>query len=164
MKIGCGCAAMIAAGVASCAAPAARADRTFRAVLSGSEVVPPTGSPGTGSATLTFREATGELLVVGGHDGLLGTVQAIAIHGPADPGQTAPPLFGMAFAGPPQRFFSGAPHPDTEQVRALFRHELYLQIRTTRYPNGEIRGQIVPPPAAAVPLVCGLVLRRRRPA
>ena len=172
----------------------ARADQlVFTATLTGSQEVPPTGSAGTGTALVTLNTATNLLTVNVSFAGLgsptvashihccapLGTNAMVATAVPTFPGfplgvttgtylmtfdltnvSTYNPAFitahGGTVAGAQAAFIAG-----------LIAGQTYLNIHTSQFPGGEIRGQLqaVPEPASLVLLttgVLGAALRRRR--
>lgn len=175
-------------------APAAQAADIYRAVSSGPAESPPNGSPGSSIATL---EIEGSLLraEVPFSDLVAGTTVAHihcctteAFTGVAPPaislvdfpmmvtageythtfdlGEAAvwEPAFLAQFGGTP----SGA---SSALLAAMNANQAYLNIHTTRYPNGEIRGFVVaapiPEPATWGMLGIGLaglaLMARRRP-
>ena len=124
-----------------------------------SQVVPPTGSPGTGSGFVTFDTDLSELMWEISWEGLLGDVIAMHFHGPAPPGMNAgielpipgleSPSIGSAIITPVQA---------ADLLAGLW----YVNIHTTRFPGGEIRGQVVPAPGALALLALGALSQRRR--
>jgi hypothetical protein len=123
------------------------------------------GRTGSGSGTLTVHD--GLLLDYGiTFSGLSGTVNNQHIHGPALPGVNAGVL--VPFAAPVGNLLSGANVSITQTALDHMNNGLaYVNIHTTTFSGGEIRGQItlVPEPTTATLLglgVAGLVVARRR--
>jgi MYXO-CTERM domain-containing protein len=157
------------AGV-SCATPI-----TFAGLLSGSTENPGSGSPGTGSALVTYDSATHMLLVDVTFSGLEGTTTASHIHCCVSPNGSA----GVAttvptFAGFPLGVTSGsysntldltsassfnpafvaANGGTTAAAEATLATGLedgmaYLNIHTTMFPGGELSAFLLPVPEPA---------------
>lgn len=111
----------------------------YEARLTGSQEAPPNNSPATGYSTLTLYQ-DGSAYVSLSYTTLQGTYQAAHIHGPAPVGEIAGILFTL-----PAEEFSG--HPITlssEQMRDLARGDLYINVHSSIFPEGEIRGQYGP--------------------
>jgi hypothetical protein len=156
--------------------PSAYADTiTFTATLSGATEVPPTASAGTGSATVILDTTAQTLLVNVAFSGLTGTTTASHIHCClASPFQAA--NAGVAtqtptFVNLPLGVTSGSfsqlldltlassynPAFITAQggtvagaeaalIAGMENGESYLNIHTTSFPGGEIRGFLTPTP------------------
>ncbi|MGX9220454.1 CHRD domain-containing protein [Massilia varians] len=164
-------------------APAAQAADIYRATSSGPAESPPNGSPGSSIATL---EIDGSLLraEVPFSDLVAGTTVAHihcctteAFTGVAPPAISLVDFPMMVTAGEYTHTFdlgeaavtpSGA---SSALLAAMNANQAYLNIHTTRYPNGEIRGFVVaapiPEPATWGMLGIGLaglaLMARRRP-
>jgi hypothetical protein len=156
--------------------PAAYADTiTFTATLSGAREVPPTGSAGTGFATVVLNTTANTMFVDVIFSGLTGTTTASHIHccvaspflnvnaGVA----TQVPTFLNLPLGVTSGSFTqlldltlassynpafvtaeGGTVPDAEAalVAGMENGESYLNIHTTTSPGGEIRGLLAPTP------------------
>ncbi|MBW2397186.1 MAG: CHRD domain-containing protein [Deltaproteobacteria bacterium] len=123
-----------------------------------------TGSPGTGSATITFDTGTNMLTWSVTWSGLLGTPTLMHFHGPALPNQNAGAQVGIGVAGPP---VVGNAALSAGQAADLLAGLWYLNLHTTAFAGGEIRGQVlsVPEPTTLALVGGGLFLlavRRRR--
>ena len=157
-----------AAALALLAAPLSGQTTIFTATLSGSQEVPSNPSPGTGSGTLTLNNTTFAWTLTGTFSGLTGTTTDAHIHGPAAPGVDAPPVVGISFtSGATSGSFSGSGTFTSSQANDLLAGLYYINIHSTTYLGGEIRGQLtaVPEPATyacAVGIVALLAAAARR--
>lgn len=166
--------------------PAARADQlVFTTTLTGAQEVPPTGSPGIGSALVTLDTVTNILTVNASFAGLVSPTVASHIHCCAGPGVTAIvatavptfpgfPLgvttgtylmsFDLTSASTYNPAFITAHGGTVAGAQAAFITGLtngltYLNIHTMQFPTGEIRGQLgeIPEPASLLLLATGLL-------
>jgi len=146
----------------------------YTATLSGSAVVPPTGSPATGSALLTL---TDDLLTVDlSFSGLTAPATQGHIHCCMPPG---PPVLAIVLAGFPlatsgtyshvfdlldlntytanfRNIFGGGTAAGAEAalIAAFNESRAYFDIPNANFGGGEVRGQISPmPEPATLPLV-----------
>ena len=111
----------------------------FRAAIDGAQPVPPTGSPGTGLGCFTL-DANNMLSYEVSFSGLLGIETAAHIHGPAPVGVNAGVQFPFPLGSPKIGVFG----PLTAvQVADLSNGLYYVNIHSTLFPGGEIRGQIL---------------------
>ncbi|HEY8226914.1 MAG TPA: CHRD domain-containing protein [Pyrinomonadaceae bacterium] len=174
----------------------ARADQlVFTTTLTGSQEVPPTGSPGIGSALVTVDTVTNLLTVNVSFAGLVSPTIASHIHCCAGLGvnamvATAVPTFpgfplgvttgtylqtfDLTLASTYNPAFITAHGGTVAGAQAAFiagltSGQTYLNIHTSQFPGGEIRGQLqaVPEPTTLVLLSMGVIgalgaLRRYR--
>lgn len=173
----------------------AKADQlAFVATLTGAQEVPPTGSPGIGSALVTLDTVTNMLTVNVSFSGLVSPTIASHIHCCTPPGvnamvaTTVPtfpgfPLgvttgtylqtFDLTLASTYNPAFITAHGGTVAGAQAAFiagltSGQTYLNIHTSQFPGGEIRGQLqaVPEPATLLLMGTGLmaavgVIRKR---
>jgi hypothetical protein len=116
--------------------------KSFTAALSGTQEVPPTASAATGMAKATLA-ADGTLHWNVTYMGLSGPAMAAHFHGPAAPGANAGVVvnIGQMGLGSPMQ---GSAHLTEAQVADLMAGHWYVNIHTASYPDGEIRGQVMP--------------------
>ena len=110
----------------------------LRAFLAGTQEVPATSSAGAGTASFTYDETTRELLFGITLRSLEGVETAAQIHGPALPGQNAPILFTLPLGNA-----SGTLVLTPAESADLLTGRWYVNVLTTAFPDGEIRGQIL---------------------
>jgi hypothetical protein len=124
------------------------AQTTFQAFLTGLGENPANASPGSGFGTVVLNLAQDQITVNENWSGLLAPTTASHIHGPGGLGTNAPVLFPFsgvpnATAGSiPEQMFAITP----TQVDYLFSGYLYMNVHTSLFPGGEIRGQLLPVP------------------
>lgn len=121
----------------------------YLAVLNAGQEVPPTPSNAIGVAFLTLNRETTDLCYSISFTVLDGLETAAHIHGPADPGDNAGVLFdispsppGLSPLGSPK---TGCVGPLSKREReALMKGLFYIDIHSDVFPDGEIRGQVMP--------------------
>jgi len=157
---------------------------TFFTTLSGANEVPPTGSPGIGSAVVTIDVAANFMEVLVTFSGLgsptiaahihccgpIGTNQMVATTVPFFPlfpigvtSGTYDHIFNMADAGSYNPAFITAHGGTVASAEAAFfagmlAGQTYLNIHTVQFGGGEIRGQLRIPEPATLALVAGGLL------
>ena len=132
----------------------------YSASLSGANEVPANPSPGTGSAFLVYDDVANTLTTSISFCGLTAGLTASHIHGPAAPGVNAGVLHGFpatplgSMCGSYGDVWSGL---TATQVGYLNDGLLYINLHTTNFPGGEIRGQIYPDATPSRPMSWGRI-------
>jgi hypothetical protein len=113
----------------------------FDAYALGSKETPPNGSPGIGVGVFTLLPG-GQLQYTANASGTIGTVDQAHLH-EGLPGIPGGVIFPLTKTGPTT--WSGMTGVLTAVQRAKLRAGFYyLNIHTTSFVNGELRGQVVP--------------------
>lgn len=131
--------------------------------LSGLQEVPPNASPAVGTGLVTLNTDTNMLSWDISFGGLLAPVSASHFHAPALPGVNAGVVLPIAGAG------AISPIIGQSVISDLFESQIlgglsYVNVHSTMFPGGEIRGQVVPEPTMLSLMALGglLLVRRRR--
>jgi hypothetical protein len=134
---------------------------SFVAALSGLDEVPPTSSTGTGSASVSLDVSLDTITVNLSFSGLLGPESGVSIDGPAPPGIEALSSLYTLDVQPPGDL-SGTvsnqvitltdlgTYTVSQQISDLESGLWYINIQSTVFFEGEIRGQLgtVPEPSS----------------
>jgi hypothetical protein len=124
--------------------------QTFGAVLTASQEVPPTTSPGSGNATVSFTDATHTAINVTITVTNLGSpINAFHIHGPNGPAGTNANIainlqgLGGTFVN---NKMTGTFPIDATNAAALLAHpeNFYVNVHTNQFGGGAIRGNLAP--------------------
>ena len=126
---------------AALASIAAAETTAFTADLKGSSEAPPTESNAKGRAELTYDDSTKTLRWTISYWGLTGAATAAHFHGPAREGENAGVMITISPLPSPMK---GAAILTEDQSRALLGGNMYINVHTAKYPDGEIRGQLTP--------------------
>ena len=117
----------------------------FRADLSGAREVPATDSKGEGYFEAVYRPSTKVLEFKINLVRLSGPVRQAGLYGPAAPGQNAVQVVPTDVPSYAARSTVNDGVTLTEQpAREVLAGLWYINVMTEKYPDGEIRGQIVP--------------------
>jgi uncharacterized repeat protein (TIGR01451 family) len=117
----------------------------YAASLDGAQEVPPTTSMATGTATLMLSPDETNALVALQFSGLSSAQTAAHIHGPTLPGSNAPILFPLPEGQVTDFEISLTP----TQAQDLRDGKFYVNVHSSNFPNGEIRGQFASPASAS---------------
>lgn len=115
----------------------------LRATLNGSNEVPPTESRGSGYFEAVYRPSTKVLEYRLNLVGLGGPITMGYLHGPAGPGETAQKVAPINIPIYDNTIWDGVTLT-AEQAAEVVAGRWYVNVMTPRYPDGEIRGQILP--------------------
>lgn len=130
---------IVALGFLAAASAGLAEEMKFEAELKGSEEVPPVETSATGTADVTYDTESKNLTWTIEHSGLSGDVAAAHFHGPAAPGENAPPMVPIEVSA----LSEGSATLDEAQASALTEGRMYINLHTAAHPDGEIRGQVV---------------------
>ena len=117
----------------------------LRADLSGAREVPATDSKGEGYFEAVYRPSTKVLEYRLNLVRLSGPVRQASLHGPAAPDQNAPQVvpIDVPFYADRSTVNDGVTLTE-QQAREVLAGLWYVNVMTDKYPDGEIRGQILP--------------------
>jgi hypothetical protein len=115
----------------------------FRATLNGSNEVPPTESRGSGWFEAVYRPSTKVLEYRLNLVGLSGPITMGYLHGPAAPGENAQQVAPINIPIYDYTIWDGVTLTE-EQAGQVLAGLWYVNVMTLQYPDGEIRGQILP--------------------
>ena len=110
----------------------------MKADLKASEQVPPNDSAGTGMADVTLDTDANKVSWKVTYQGLTGDPAAAHFHGPAKVGENAGPVIDIS-----SNLNEGSADVTVEQLQMIRDGNTYINIHTAKYPDGEIRGQVV---------------------
>ena len=179
------CAAIVLASSVVATTASWAVPMTYHVDMSGPNESPPNASPGTGSATIVVDGVANTLAINMGFTGLTAGTTASHIHcctaspfsGTAIVATTTPTFTGFplgvtsatynntldltvassynsAFITAHGGTIAGA---EAALIAGIAAGEAYLNVHTSAFPNGEIRGFLVPEPASFVILATGLL-------
>jgi hypothetical protein len=121
----------------------ASAQQKFTVSLNGVQENPSVNSPGRGSCVLTLDTAETQITLSCTYSGLGSNASAAHIHTNGPVGVNGPILFNLTGASSTSGTLTLAPTAVTPaQVADLRAKRWYVNIHTTNFPDGEIRGQI----------------------
>ncbi len=126
--------------IAFVASPAVAETTAFTAELNGSSQVPPTDSKARGKGDFTYDDTSKKLTWTITYWGL-SKAKSDHLHGPASQGANADTMITVS---PLQSPIKGAAILTEEQVKALTGGDMYFDVHSAKYPDGEIRGQLKP--------------------
>ncbi|MFT7679334.1 MAG: hypothetical protein ACI8QC_003335 [Planctomycetota bacterium] len=100
------------------------------------------GSPGAGTGTVTIDRNTGQVDITGSYAGTLADVAVGHLHGPAYYGASGPSMMGLTPTGGTTGTYSGSSVLTPVQIGHLLAGFTYINLHTSSFPGGEIRGQV----------------------
>jgi hypothetical protein len=110
----------------------------LKADLKASEETPPTNSSGAGTADVTLDTDANKVSWKITYDGLTGDATAAHFHGPAKAGEKAGPVVDIS-----ANIKEGSADISADQLQMIREGNTYINIHTEKYPDGEIRGQVL---------------------
>ena len=135
----------------------ATAQTTFQTFLLGINEVPPNGSPASGFGQVVLNAAQTQITVDENWSGLVANATASHIH-TAPVGVNGPVTF--AFTSVPAATAGAIPTQvfsiTAGQVASLFAGNMYMNVHTSTFPGGEIRGQLAPVPEPGTLALAGV--------
>ncbi len=154
------CSIVLTSGMLCLAMATSSSAQTFVFPIDASQVVPMNGSSASGTGNVTYNPGTGMLNWNITFAGLTSAQTAAHFHGAAMPGMNAGVQVGIGVGSPA----IGSAPLTMLQATDLLNGLWYVNIHTTVFPGGEIRGQVVPEPAslALIGLASVAVLKRGR--
>ena len=126
------------------ATPALAELLNLKAELTAAAEVPPTDSTGTGTLEATFDTDTKVFTWTVTYDGLSGAAPAARVHGAAKEGENAGPV--VPSEGPNASPINGNATLDDQQATDMQAGLWYFNIHTEKFPDGELRGQVLKAP------------------
>jgi CHRD domain-containing protein len=110
----------------------------MKADLKASEEVPATESSGAGTADVTLDTAANKVSWKITYENLTGDATAAHFHGPAKVGENAGPIVDIT-----ANIKDGSADVTADQAKMISEGNTYINIHTAKYPDGEIRGQVL---------------------
>jgi CHRD domain/FG-GAP-like repeat len=114
----------------------------FTAYLNGAQEVPAVATTATGYARIVVNESTGALTFTVVFSGLAGTQNNAHIHAPAAIGASTGVAINFGVVGGTSGTISGSTTITPTQLAQLRAHLGYVNVHSTAFPSGEIRGQL----------------------
>lgn len=114
---------------------------TFSADLKGTAEVPPTDSAATGKVEATLDTESKVFTWTVTYEGLSGDATGAHFHGPAAADANAGPV--VPLADPLASPINGNATLTDEQITQLQGGQWYFNLHTAKFPDGEIRGQVM---------------------
>ncbi|MBI5060671.1 CHRD domain-containing protein [candidate division KSB1 bacterium] len=121
-------------------------DHGWLAILDGLQEAPPNASPASGIFEATVSADCDTLYYSGSYSGLIGSYTVSHIH-TAPAGVAGPVRHGFSA---PAGLIAGAWGIPAEDMSRLYHDSLYVNIHSSAFPGGEIRGQLLCDPSDAV--------------
>jgi len=114
----------------------------FTAYLTGAQEVPAVATTATGYARIVVNESTGSLTFTVVFNGLAGTQNNAHIHAPAAIGVSTGVAINFGVVGGTSGTITGTTTITPTQLSQLRAHLGYVNVHSTAFPAGEIRGQL----------------------
>lgn len=114
----------------------------FTAYLTGAQEVPPVATTATGYARIFVNESAGTMSFTIVFNGLSSNQTASHIHAPAAIGANAGVAINLGAVGSTSGTITGSTTITPTQLSQLRAHLGYVNVHTSGFPGGEIRGQL----------------------
>jgi len=114
----------------------------LKAVMQGSQEVPATGSAALGTVIVRYNTSTKTLELGGNYQNLTAAANAAHIHSPAAVGSNAAVLFPLINNGGTSGVLLGTTTLTAPQESDLLAGLMYVNVHSSIFPGGEIRGQL----------------------
>lgn len=137
------------------AAPATATVHTLVATLNGVEETPANTSLGLGTATVLLDDVANTVTVTGTYSALGTAATLCHIHGPAALGVPAGIMVGLTVTGGTSGTIGSGGSVTAAQVTQILSGATYVNVHTTAFPNGEIRGQLLLEPTGTTSFCSG---------
>jgi hypothetical protein len=120
---------------------------SFEVPLDGAQQVPPVQTSGSGKADLTYDASTRVVTWNVSFSGLSSQATMAHFHGPAPAGKNAGVKVWMSQKGNMEVTspLSGQATLSPDDAKLFEAGDMYMNVHTKDHPDGEIRGQVVPP-------------------
>jgi hypothetical protein len=120
---------------------------SFEVPLDGAQQVPPVQTSGSGKADLTYDAGTRVVTWNVTFSGLSSQATMAHFHGPAPAGKNAGVKVWISQKGNMQMTspVSGQATLSPDDAKLFEAGQMYINVHTKDHPDGEIRGQVVPP-------------------
>ena len=122
--------------------PGAGRAETFYAYLTPAQEVPPAASTASGYARVVINESTGVLTFTVVFSGLSSNQTASHIHAPAAIGANTGVAINFGAVGGTSGTITGSTTVTPTQLAQIRQHLGYVNVHTSTFPGGEIRGQL----------------------
>ena len=113
---------------------------TLTTRMDGLGAVPPTRSTGSGQLDALYNASTRLLRWKTSWSGLSGAITGVQFHGPGEDGQLAPAT--LVWPAPFGPTYEGRATLTPQQAIDLTSGRWYINVMTSAYPSGEVRGQL----------------------
>ena len=114
----------------------------LKAILQGSQEVPPNASLAKGTVIVKYNKTLKSLELKGDYQNLSSPITGSHIHSPAPPGTNAGVLFTLSNTGSTLGTLSTNVTLTTGQEADLLAGLMYVNVHSATFPAGEIRGQL----------------------
>lgn len=139
---------LVAFAVLALPAGALATIHSFNATINAAQEVPPTGTGGTGTGTVTYNDVSGILGWTVTWSGLTGAATLMHFHGPAAIGVNAGVQVDIGAISGLTSPSTGSVAISAAQGAQLLAGLWYINIHTALNGGGEIRGQVLEIPAS----------------